>query len=111
MGNPNPNSKFCDDPKLEESVAKIVTSILDISRTRHISASPVPHRRDVASCMEKLGTVLFPGFVGERELSKQSLYKHIDSVVKEVANELQVHITNAYCYEVSLDEKSSIKQN
>lgn len=107
MGSPNPNSKLCDDHKLEECVAKIVTSILESDRTRHLSAYPVPHRSDVANCMEKLGTVLFPGFVGERELSEQSLHKHVDSVVKEVAKELQLHITNAYCYEESLDEKGS----
>ena len=107
--------KRLEGHELDESIAKIVASILDSDRTRHLSTYPVPHRRAVASSMEKLGTVLFPGFVGERELSKQSLHKHIESVVKEVAKELQVHVTNSYRYESFLDEKdrtiSSVDEN
>lgn len=103
----NANPKRLDDHRLDESVAKIVTSILDIDRTRHLSTFPMPHRSDVVACMKKLGTVLFPGFVGERELNQQSLHKHVDSVIKEVAAELYQHISNAYCYENYLDENRS----
>lgn len=103
----NANPKRFDDHKLDECVSNIVKSILEIKRTRHFSTFPTPHRHDVVECMEKLGTVLFPGFYGERELSQESLHQHVDSVVKEVAAQLREHIFNAFCYEQSLDEAGS----
>ncbi len=97
MGNLNPTPKHFDEHKLDEGIVKIVTSIMESDRTRHLSSFPIPHRSDVVTSMEKLGTILFPGFFGERQLNEQSLHKHVDSVVKEVALELHQHISNAYC--------------
>lgn len=101
------NPRLFDEQKLDESILKIVASILENERTCHISTFPMPHRHDVVACMEKLGTVLFPGFIGERKLSQSSLHQHIDLVVKEVATALHEQVSNAYCYEQSLDEIGS----
>ncbi len=88
-----------DPHNLDRPVGRLVQSILNDERICHISTAPLPHRGEIRALIDRLSWVLFPGFVGPRDLTKNALQSHIASVVAEINDRLVTQITAALQYE------------
>lgn len=61
----------------EPLVDRLVRSILDEPRTRHIDAPPLPDARAVAEVVELVRGLVFPGFFGAGQLTTDGLHEHV----------------------------------
>jgi serine O-acetyltransferase len=91
--------------ELEAMAARITQSILEEKRLRRFSHAPVPDRTLVIRALERLLWLVFPGYVGPRELTEAELADHVPSVLTEARELLlgQVAVALQYVGELAAD--------
>jgi serine O-acetyltransferase len=94
-----------EGPDIDRTVRRLTASILADDRTRHLSAAFLPHRSEVLAVLEKLTWLMFPGFVGPRDVTEAGLEDHVAGVVREVAPKLVDQIAGALRYEQNIDAR------
>ena len=78
--------------RLDFLTSKVATSIEDDQRTRHLTTSYLPSRREVIGVLERLSWLLFPGFNGPREIDPGELKAHTRSLLSEIAGPLFIKL-------------------
>jgi serine O-acetyltransferase len=86
------------EDRIDHPVGRLAESILGDSRMRHISAAFLPHRHETLEILERLTWLMFPGFVGPRELSVERLGIHVDEVVRDLGTRLVKQVSAALRY-------------
>jgi serine O-acetyltransferase len=84
--------------RLDVLTSKVATSIEDDQRTRHLTTSYLPSRREVIGVLERLSWLLFPGFNGPRAIDPGELKAHTRSLLSEIAGPLFHQIAGALRY-------------
>lgn len=85
----------------------VIASILADERTRHLGTTHLPERDAIIGLVEELKTLVFPGFFGQRELSRQTLPGHIESSIGRLAVDLHRQIQAALHYARMLMEEAA----
>jgi serine O-acetyltransferase len=85
-------------PALDERIERITRSILGDRRLHHLSGAALPERRSVISIVEKLSELMFPGFIGLRDLTPETVRDHCRELVNEISVGLVHQITGALHY-------------
>jgi len=81
--------------KAERSfVSRLVRSILDEPRTRHLDAPPLPDSEAVAEFVETARALIFPGFFGVKPLTTDGLTVHLADLTDRLKRSL-VELTRA----------------
>jgi serine O-acetyltransferase len=88
-----------DDPDLSPIVDGLLAGDGELVRRRSACAEPLPSRDAVHALVEDLRSALFPGYVGDAEVTTRNLRFHVGSVLDRVRRGLQVQIKRALCFE------------
>lgn len=88
---------------------RVVDSIMADKRTRHVEGSPLPDRAEVLRILELLFTVMFPGFYGPRNLSRENVRGHVMAVLSDVGGSLQEQVSRALRYERHMRDPRAIE--
>ena len=86
-----------------QDVRRLVESIQSDPRTRHISAAYLPDRQVVLEALEQLRWLMFPGFVGPRNISEEKLEEHVRSILDRVTQKLYEQISGALRYQKNVE--------
>jgi len=92
--------------RLEPAIDRITESILADPRTHHISTAYLPHRHAVLEVLDRIVWLLYPGFVGPRNLSTATLREHVATIVADVARDLGEQVSGALRYERHVEHLS-----
>ena len=65
---------------------------------------PMPSVEKLEILVEKLKSVLFPGFFGNSDISKNALSFYLGSTIDEIYKILKEQIRSGYCFECGFDE-------
>ena len=85
--------------RLDVLSAQIASSIQDETRTRHLTTSYLPSRREVIGVLERLSWILFPGFMGPRTVGEESIEEHVRAIIANIAGPLFHQVAGALRYE------------
>ncbi|MHC4415556.1 MAG: serine O-acetyltransferase EpsC [Planctomycetota bacterium] len=108
MTAPGPQDSQIDPHQLERAAKRLTESILADERTRHVSTAFLPHRRQIIRVLEQLTWLMFPGFVGPRELSIETLNDHVSSVLEDVGQALVEQVSGALRYERRIESRGNM---
>jgi serine O-acetyltransferase len=97
-----------DPHDLVGAAKRLTESILADERTHHISTAFLPHRHLVIRIVDQLTWLMFPGFIGPRELSADALGDHVRSVISEVSGSLFEQVSGALRYERKIESRGSM---
>ena len=70
----------------------------------------LPSRDEIATIVERLRSVLFPGYFGTSEVSAQSVRFHVGSTLDRVLRDLQEQILRGFCFTCPQDEPERCQQ-
>ena len=84
--------------RLDVLSREIASSIQEDDRTRHLTTSYLPSKREVVGVLERLSWLLFPGFMGPRSVDSDELESHIRQIVAGIAGPLFHQIAGALRY-------------
>ena len=84
--------------RLDVLATVVASSIQEDQRTRHLTTSYLPSRREVIGVLERLSWLLFPGFHGPREIDNDELEAHVRQLLAGVAGPLFHQIAGALRY-------------
>jgi serine O-acetyltransferase len=84
--------------RLDVLASQVADSIREDQRTRHLTTSYLPSRREVIGVLERLSWLLFPGFNGPREIDSDELQMHTRQLIAGVAGPLFHQIAGALRY-------------
>lgn len=79
-------------------VDRLVASILDEPRTRHLGEALLPSREAVGELVELLRQLMFPGFFGRRGLTEASLPAHVSELLEAIETRLCAQIRSVLRY-------------
>jgi serine O-acetyltransferase len=88
-----------DSARLEQAVDRLAQSILGDARTHRVSTAFLPHREETIRIVERLSWLMYPGFIGPRELSEATMREHVGATLAEVARALFEQVSGALRYE------------
>jgi serine O-acetyltransferase len=71
-------------------------------------AYPRPSRTAVFDCVEKLRSVLFPGYFGYETLTPKTIRAHVLTTLDKGLRQLQVQVTRAICFVCGLQQKECL---
>lgn len=86
-----------------QAVRRTAESILADARTHHLSSARLPDRDAITAMLHDLDAVLFPGFVGSREISRESINEHVRSVLESVVQTLWEQVSRSLRYAEHID--------
>ncbi|MDP7005093.1 MAG: DapH/DapD/GlmU-related protein [Phycisphaerales bacterium] len=84
--------------RLDFLASQVADSIKEDQRTRHLTTSYLPSRREVIGALERLSWILFPGFHGPRTIDDEVLQNHTRQLLSGVAGPLFHQIAGALRY-------------
>jgi serine O-acetyltransferase len=108
MNGSRPKPIPIDPHDLVGAARRLTESILADERTHHISTTFLPHRHLVIRIVDQLTWLMFPGFIGPRELTADTLGDHLGSVISEVSGSLFEQVSGALRYERKIESRSSM---
>ncbi len=91
----------------QDLVRRLTESILGDARTRHLSTVYLPSRREIVDILEHLTWLMFPGFIGPRDLTAEAMSAHVSAVLKEVVPRLVTQTTGALQYQEAVETSES----
>lgn len=89
---------------LAQAADRLAASILGDPRTRHLSTAYLPHRHEVLAVLERLMWLMFPGFVGPRELSAETIHQHVATVLRDIATGLSRQVSASLRYAEGVEQ-------
>jgi serine O-acetyltransferase len=84
--------------RLDVLASQVADSIKEDQRTRHLTTSYLPSRREIIGILERLSWILFPGFHGPRAIDDGALQNHTRQLLSGVAGPLFHQIAGALRY-------------
>ncbi|MFO0874281.1 MAG: serine O-acetyltransferase EpsC [Phycisphaerales bacterium] len=96
-----------DPSRVDEAVGRLSESILADPRTHRLSTAFLPDRDEVIGILDRLGWLIFPGFFGPRNLSREGMRAHVGVVVSEIAERLFRQLDAAFRYERRIEPGAS----
>ena len=96
--------------RLDALASTVAASIQEDKRTRHLTTSYLPSRREVVGVLERLSWLLFPGFNGPRVIDSEELQAHTRQLLSGIAGPLFHQIAGALRY-VESTEYVSFEQH
>ncbi len=90
------------DPALVERLAR---SILDDPRISHVGSTHLPDRGAVGELVEVIRELVFPGFFGRRDLTRESLDAHIRDLLIRAVRHLENQVRAVLRYERELSPR------
>ncbi len=90
-----------------QDARRLVESIRGDERIRHISAAPLPDREHIIEITERLRWLLFPGFIGPRDLTDANLESRVRDVLDDVTRRMQIQVAAALRYQQNVMPQSS----
>ena len=84
--------------RLPEVVGKIVKSVIDDPRIRHLNRVYLPSREKIVHCITLLRQILFPGYFGKQGLNSENVTDRIGELVKELTETLYDQVRHCLRY-------------
>lgn len=85
-------------PYHPQDARRLVESIRADGRVRHLSAAALPMREEIVEIANHLRWLLFPGFVGPRNLNDSGLEAHVTQLLDDISTRLTAQIAAALRY-------------
>ena len=82
----------------EGLVDRLVVSILEEPRTRHLRGSRVPSTTEIAELTELLRELMFPGFFTRRGLTRENLHLHVQELVSRIQLTVEEQVRSVLRY-------------
>jgi serine O-acetyltransferase len=82
----------------KDLVYRLVESILDEPRTRHMGHALLPSRDAVAQLVDLIRKLAFPGYFGRRGLTKENIGLHVEELVATITLQMQDQIASVLRY-------------
>ena len=82
-----------------QDLRRVIESIQAETRIRHLSSAPLPMREDAAELVSRLRWLLFPGFVGPRNVDDAQLEAHVRRIMDELSERLVMQVGSALRYQ------------
>lgn len=87
----------------KDLVLRLVESILDEPRTRHLGDTRLPDRQAVGELVELVRQIVFPGFFGRRGLTRHNLALNVEELLSRILLHAQEQIRSVLRYAQGLD--------
>ena len=84
---------------LAEVVRRTIATYVDDRGIDHIDSRNLPSKEVIFECLDKLFTILFPGFMGREPIRRSRLPYTIGTLFDEVFEHLSAQIQRSLCYE------------
>ena len=84
---------------LAEVVRHTIATYVDDKGIDHIDSRNLPSKEVIFECLDKLFTILFPGFMGREPIRRSRLSYTIGTLFDEVFEHLSEQIQRSLCYE------------
>lgn len=84
-----------------ELVQAIIASYEAEPKTRHIDESPLPNRDAVIELVKLIRELLFPGYFGKQNLTRESLEVHVTALAAQVQEKLGEQIRKAITHQAA----------
>ncbi len=85
-------------PKLSEYVDKIVASYDADARIRHVGQVYLPDRVEIVRLVRKLLELIYPGFVGRRNLTPNNVARHVGDLLPEIGELTYRQVLHSLCH-------------
>ena len=95
------------DKKIEDLVGEIARTYRDDSGINFIDASNLPVRGEILEILDLLFEVLFPGYTGNRTVTKSNINFIIGDILCQVYTDLSGQIERAYKYRCRMEKCDS----
>jgi serine O-acetyltransferase len=82
----------------EELAGEILDSYLGDERARRISKRYLPSREAIVEILESVLDLMYPGYFGRRDLSREDLGTHVAQSVAALSPKLEREIEHCLCY-------------
>lgn len=82
---------------------RLVASILTDERTRHFEATHLPDRAAILRVLNEMRSLLFPGFFGRRDLSRDSLSEHVNALAMALHADLREQVRAVLRYHETME--------
>jgi serine O-acetyltransferase len=92
-----------------QDVRRVVESVLADERIRHIGAAPLPERSTVATILDRLQNVLFPGFFGRRNIDERALSAYVEELLNDIGGRLCEQVAAALRYQTNVETHQPIR--
>lgn len=87
------------EERVRNVVGKLVESCYDEERVHHVGTALIPSKVEIISILDILQDILFPGFFGKQELSRQTVEYHLGTEVTTLYEKLSVQISKSIRHE------------
>jgi serine O-acetyltransferase len=92
---PTPKSKIS---ALEEVTGDLLDSYLGDERARHVARHYLPSREAIVQILESALDLMYPGYFGRRDLTRDNLEAHVTEKVAALVPKLEREIEHCLCY-------------
>ena len=95
-----------DEMNIQGIVDRLVAPGPDHDRIQQLSTTHLPNRDVVLWILEQLHGVIYPGFFGPRDLTRDTLAEHVLGVLEEVRSDLVEQIAGALRYHEEVPDRA-----
>jgi serine O-acetyltransferase len=92
------NGDIEDSESGRDVIDRLVESVLEEPRTRHLGDVTIPSPEAIGTLVEMIRQIVFPGFFGERGLRPESMRTHIEDLVGRMGVALTEQIRGSLRY-------------
>ena len=85
-------------PALDELTVEFLKSYMGDERGRRISRRYLPSREAIVEILESVLDLMYPGYFGRRDLSKDNLQAHVAQSMAALAPKLEREMEHCLCY-------------
>jgi serine O-acetyltransferase len=83
---------------LEEVIGDLLDSYRSDERARHVSLRYLPSREAIVQILDSVLDLMYPGYFGRRDLTRDNLAAHVTEKVAALAPRLEHEIEHCLCY-------------
>ncbi|MEE2718482.1 MAG: serine O-acetyltransferase [Planctomycetota bacterium] len=94
------------EDNIQEVVGRLVAPGPEHDRIEQLSTTHLPNRDVVLWILEQLHGVIYPGFFGPRDLTRETLAEHVLGVLEEVRSDLVEQIAGALRYHEEVPDRA-----
>ena len=91
-------------PNFDKLTDDVIASYNAFGQTHRIGEMFVPSRSKIVAILKRLRRVIFPGFFGQKELSRQEIRSHTNNMLKRLREELADQVYHCFCMERHCEE-------
>ena len=99
------------DKNLVSLTESILTSYRKEKRIQRIGEICLPSRARIVETLERIRQLLFPGYFGHKELTRQNIQFHVGNLLTQVGSDLTDQIYNCLCRYQSDEQVAACRKN